>query len=95
MCPTKLVNRQSEPLKTSDQKIPSWKAVHAILSYKFEGSTAKTVIGYIPIIQSAPTDWNTIYTGLKMIDKQMQLINQQTPVTTFGLQFYAIAKEIS
>lgn len=94
MCPSKIIDLQFESMNTSDQKIPSWKGVHAILSYKFDDRSAKTVIGYNPIIQGIPTDWNTIYTGLKMVEKQMSLIGQQTPVTTLDLQLYAIAQEI-
>ena len=85
---------QFDPIEISNQKIPNLKGVHAVLSFKSEDTTEKTVIEYNQIIQGRPTDLNTIYTALKLIEKQMQLINQQTPVTTFDLQLYAIAKEI-
>ena len=62
-----------------------------MLSFKSEDTTEKkNIIGY----NQRPTDWNTVYTDLKLIDKQMQLINQQNPVTTFDLKLCAIAQEI-
>ena len=91
ICPSKIMDPYFDPIEISKQKIPSWKGVHTMLSFKTEDTTEKkTVIGN----KGRPTDWNTIYTGLKRIEKQMQLMNQQAPLTTIGLQLYAIAQEI-
>ena len=62
ICPSKIIDLQFNTKEISNQKIPSWKGVHA--------TTEKTVIGYNLIIHGRPTDWNTIYTGLKLIGKQ-------------------------
>ena len=46
MYPSKHIDLQSESLNPSEQCIPSCKGVHAILSYKFEYTVDKIVIGY-------------------------------------------------
>ena len=53
-----------------------------------------TSLGYNPVIQGLPTDMNTIYTGIKIVEKQTRMLGQNTPVITFDLQLYIIAQEV-
>ena len=41
---------------------------HAVRSYKFEVPSPMTTTGYNPVVRGIPTDANTIYTGLKVIE---------------------------
>ena len=41
MCPSKIMDLQFDPIEISNQKIPSWKGVHAMLSFKSEDKTEK------------------------------------------------------
>ena len=46
MCPSKIMDLQFDPIEISNQKIPSWKGVHAMLSFKSEDTTEKkTLLG--------------------------------------------------
>ena len=47
--------------------------------------------GYNPVVRGIPTDTNTIYTGLKVIEGQIKQLGQDVPVITFDLQLYVIA----
>ena len=71
MSTLKIMDLQFDPIEISNQKIPSWKGVYAMPNFESENTTEKTIIGYNPIVQDRKTDWNTIYTGLKLIEKQM------------------------
>lgn len=94
LCPVKILEVDIVPSAPEEQCIPGWKGCQAILRHKFENGPSKTTIGYNPVVQGIPTDWNTIYTGLKLIEKQMRTIGQETPVVTLDLQLYIIAQEI-
>ena len=53
-------------------------------------------IGYNPIIGGIPTQKNTIYTALKLIEPQMKVVNVGgfPPITTLDLELYICAQEI-
>ena len=53
-----------------------------------------TTMGYNPVARGIPTDANTIYTGLKVIEGQMKQLGQDIPLTTFDLQLYIIAQNL-
>ena len=57
-------------------------------------SCRKTTIGYSPIIREIPTQKNTIYTALKLIERQIEAVGGLPPITTLDLQLYIIAQEI-
>ena len=59
-------------------------------------SSKKTTIGYNPIIGGIPTQKNTIYTALKLIEPQMKVVNVGgfPPITTLDLELYICAQEI-
>ena len=94
LCPTKIFEVDIKPLTPKDQNIPSWKGFYAILQYKFDQHPPKTTVGYNPIIRGIPTKKNTIYTGLKLIKRQMGTAGELPLVTTLDLQLYIIAQEI-
>ena len=94
LCPTKIFEVDIKPLTPKDQNIPSRKGFYAILQYKFDQHPPKTSIGYNPIIRGIPTEKNTIYTGLKLIERQMGTVGEFPPITTLDLQLYIIAQEI-
>ena len=41
MCHSKIMDLRFDPIEISNQKIPSWKGVHAMLSFKSEDTTEK------------------------------------------------------
>ena len=51
-------------------------------------------MGYNLIIHATLYHVNTIYSGLKLIEKQMLALGQETPVITMDLQLYIIAQEV-
>ena len=92
MCPTKVLTLEFENTSPPEQCIPSWAAVHAVMQLQQE--IMLTNIGYNPVIQGLPIDMNTIYTGIKIVEKQTRMLGQDIPVTTFDLQLYIIAQEV-
>ena len=44
VCPSKIIDRQFDPIEKYNQKIPSWKGVHAMLSFKSEDTTEKKLL---------------------------------------------------
>ena len=92
MCPTKVITLEFENLSESEQNIPSWAGVRAIMQFSTEKKM--TNLGYNPVIQGLPTDMNTIYTGIKIVENQTRMLGQSTPVITFDLQLYLIAQEV-
>ena len=94
LCPTRILEVDFKPLRDDEQKVPSWKGMHAVLRHTFSETSTKSTIGYNPVIRGNPTDWNTIYTGLKLVEQQMWTIGQDIPVITLDLQLYSIAQAI-
>ena len=92
MCPTKVLTLEFETMSPPEQCITSWAGVHAAIQLQQE--IKLTNIGYNPVIQGLPTDMNTIYTGIKIVEKQTRMLGQNTPVITFDLQLYIIAQEV-
>ena len=45
MCHSKIMDLQFDPIEISNQKIPKWKGVHAMLSFKSEDATEKLLLG--------------------------------------------------
>ena len=78
MCPTKVITLEFENLSESEQNIPSWAGVRAIMQFSTE--MKMTNLGYNPVIQGLPTDMNTIYTGIKIVENQTRMLGQSTPV---------------
>ena len=92
MCPKKVLPLEFENISPTGQCTPSWAGVHAIMQLQEE--IKATNIGYNPVIQGLPTDMNTIYTGIKIVEKQIIMLGQDKPVITFALQLYIIAQEV-
>ena len=53
-----------------------------------------TTTGYNPIIYGLPSDKNTIYTAMKMIEGQMKMIEIEKPIIIVDLQLYIDGQEI-
>ena len=81
-----------ENVSESEQCVPSWAGIHAIMQLSKE--VKMTSLGYNPVLQGLPTDMNTIYTGIKIVEKQTRLLGQNSSVITFDLQLYIIAQEV-
>ena len=94
LCATKIFEVDTKPLTPKDQNIPSLNGFYAILQYKFDQYLPKTTVGYNLIIRGIATEKNTIYTGLKLIKRQMGTAGELPPVTTLDLQLYIIPQEI-
>ena len=92
MCPFKVMTLEVGNISILEQCIPSWAGMHAIMQLSKE--VKMTSLGYNPVLQGLPTDMNTIYTGIKIVEKQTRLLGQNTPVITFDLQLYIIAQEV-
>ena len=53
-----------------------------------------TSIGYCPMINGKPTEYSTVYTVLKTIQKITESVGQASSVVTFDLAIYVKAREI-
>ena len=51
-------------------------------------------MSYNPVIRATPHHVNTIYSGLKLIEKQMLELGQEILVITMDSQLYIIAQEV-
>ena len=94
LCPIKILEIEVQRNGPEQQAIPGWSGFHAIINYKFGSHLPETVIGYNPVVRGTPADLDTIYTGLKIIEKQMRAMGQDYPVTTLDLQLYIVAQNI-
>lgn len=73
------------------QNIPSWSAVNAKLENQ---PIIKTSIGYLPLWDSSPTDYSTVYTVMSSLVSIMDHLGQKDTVITFDQAIYKVAKEI-
>ena len=94
LCPTNIFTLDFEPVAANEQTMPGWGGFNAILQYTAGEERHPTSIGYNPVVPGLPTNADTLYTGLKMIEQQMKTLGQDTPVVTLDLQLYIIAQEI-
>ena len=89
MCPSKEFQVSLE--KVGSQMVPSWTAFNAIIT---SSSPEVTSIGYCPMIPASPTDYNTVFTVMKTVQKMMKTLGQQHSVITFDEAIYSKAKDI-
>ncbi len=54
----------------------------------------QTTIGYCPMMKASPTDFNTVYTVMKNVQKMMSSLHQKECIITFDLAIYVKAKEM-
>ena len=82
----------SGPLRQSDgQPLPSWSMFNSKISSEYPPVTS---IGYCPMINASSTEYSTIYTVRKNVQKMMVSLQQKGSVITFDLAIYSKAKEI-
>ena len=70
------------PEETEDQFVPGWSGFHAKV---FPSVPSPTSIGYCPMINGNPTEYSTVYTVLKTIQKITESVGQASSVVTFDL----------
>ena len=90
--PVKLyeVNIESTLLDSS-QSVPGWSAFNAILTSRYFDPTT---IGYCPLENANPTEYNTVYNLMRKVQAMMASLNQTTTVLTVDAAIYMKAKEI-
>ena len=89
VCPSKPFSVTLQPLEK--QRVPGWSAFNAIVS---ANESAVTNVGYCPCIPSTPTEYSTVYTVMKTVQKMMKRLNQKHSVITFDEAIYCKAKEV-
>ena len=89
ICPSKPFSVTLKPLEK--QSVPGWSAFNALIS---TNEPDITNIGYCPVIPSPPTEYSTVYTVMKTVQKMMRRLNQKHSVITFDEAIYCKAKEI-
>ena len=80
-----------DPQENDDQYVPGWSGFHAKV---FPSVPSATSIGYCPMINGNQTEYSTVYTVLKMVQKITDSVGQAASVITFDLAIYVKAKEI-
>ena len=73
------------------QVIPNWTAFNAIVNSSLPTITN---IGYCPLLDGSPTEFNTVYTLMQKAKTMMISLGQEDSVITFDLAIYVKAKEI-
>ena len=73
------------------QRIPGWSGFKAEISKK---RAPQTTVGYCPMIPASSTEYSTIYTVMKQVQKMMEALQQRHSVITFDLAIYMKAKEV-
>ena len=88
--PTSLT--ESPPSEVIDsQPIPGWSAFNSIL---YPDLPQICMVGYCPLIDSASTEFSTVYTVLKHAQAISNIMGQEDTVITFDLAIYVKAKQI-
>ena len=89
MMPTKVLEMQIERL---DNQIPVWTVYHAYLSHKIR--VPKTRIGYCPMIPASATEFNTVYTMMKVFQRLFRALGQEWTYVTYDEAIYSKAQMI-
>ena len=76
---------------SSEQTVPSWSGFNTLFT---PCATVTTSIGYCLMINGPSTDYSTVYTVMKTVQKMVDRIGQSDCVITFDLAIYMKAKEI-
>ena len=90
LTPVKLATLDMQP-KEDDKRLNSWTSFNAAV---YNTPHEITKIGYCPLIPGSSTDYNTIYTVLKMVQEMVRNLGQEDCVITFDLAIFMKAKEI-
>ncbi|MCG7875527.1 MAG: hypothetical protein N0C90_04285, partial [Candidatus Thiodiazotropha endolucinida] len=91
LLPQTLFHVDLENTLETEQFVPGWSGFHATI---FQSVPSTTSIGYCPMINGNPTEYSTVYTVLKTVQKITSSVGQATAVITFDLAIYVKAKEI-
>ena len=78
-------------VKPSKQCMPIWSASNAIL---FEDKVPLKRIGFLPVLPSPVTQYDTVYTSLKNLQNILQQIEQPSLSVTCDEGVYRVAREI-
>ena len=80
-----------DPQEKEGQYVPGWSGFHAKV---FPSVPSATSIGYCPMINGNPTEYSTVYTVFKTVQKITESVGQAAMVVIFDLAIYVKAKEI-
>ena len=80
-----------DPQEKEGQYVSGWSGFHAKV---FPSVTSPTSIGYCLMINGNPTEYSTVYTVLKTVQKITESAGQAASVVTFDLAIYVKGKEI-
>ena len=89
MCPKEIFDVLIDA--TENQAVPGW-TLFNMTTTTVDLETTK--IGYCPLLPASPTDFSTVFTTLKNLQKMMKSLGQQTTVVTFDEAIYSKAKEV-
>ena len=89
MMPIKLFEMQLENLES---QIPGWTVFHAYVSHKLHVPTTR--IGYCPMIPASATEFNTVYTMMKVFKQLFRALGQEWTYITYDEAIYSKAQMI-
>ena len=92
LCPTQLFEIDIVSSSADEQRVPSWSAFNALVH---QAAPLETNVGYCPMINASPTQYNTVYTVMKTVQTMMAQLGQKDTVITFDLAIYVKVKEFS
>ena len=89
MMPIKLFEMQIERL---ENQLPGWTVYHAYVSHRIR--VPKTRIGYCPMIPASASEFNTVYTMMKVFQQLFRALGQEWTYITYDEAIYSKAQMI-
>ena len=75
-----------------ENQLPGWTVFHARVSHK--ACVQKTNIGYCPMIPASATQYNTVYTMMKIFQRMFRTLGQDWTYVTYDEAIYSKAQLI-
>ena len=71
----------------SRMEVPTWAAYNSVIGK----SNPLTLVSPLPVINGSPTEWDNLYTTIRMANDLSKILPEQKTIISFDLQLYAKA----
>ena len=68
-------------------EVPTWAAYNSVIGK----SNPLTLVSPLPVINGSPTEWDNLYTTIRMANDLSKILPEQKTIISFDLQLYAKA----
>jgi hypothetical protein len=77
--------------RQNEQMIPFWTGFYSKVT---ESHTRQTLVTYAPVVDSKPSDMNTVFTTMKKCMDMSKVVGQHNSIQTFDQQLYAVSRQV-